>query len=146
MDRHTVGMCSLLHPGALQLVLLACMRAAFAGDTLVLMRRTSVSQSRADVSSAGKVRQAGQQSGGVCWLAAVHLCVWCCRCKETGESKVILTTLCGHGHFDMSSYAKYLDGGLQVGRRATGCLVSDLGTLFVATACRSAWARCKDRP
>lgn len=36
------------------------------------------------------------------------------RCKETGESKVLLTTLCGHGHFDMSSYAKYLDGGLQV--------------------------------
>jgi predicted alternative tryptophan synthase beta-subunit len=37
-----------------------------------------------------------------------------CRCKETGEAKVILTTLCGHGHFDMSSYAKYLDGGLKV--------------------------------
>jgi hypothetical protein len=27
---------------------------------------------------------------------------------------VILTTLCGHGHFDMSSYAKYLEGGLKV--------------------------------
>lgn len=40
--------------------------------------------------------------------------MWRRRCKETGESKVILTTLCGHGHFDMSSYAKYLDGGLKV--------------------------------
>lgn len=35
------------------------------------------------------------------------------KCKETGESKVILTTLCGHGHFDMSSYAKYLEGELK---------------------------------
>ena len=45
----------------------------------------------------------------LCYLHPKHY-----RCKETGESKVILTTLCGHGHFDMSSYAKYLDGGLQV--------------------------------
>jgi hypothetical protein len=54
-----------------------------------------------------------------CWLAPrAHsgglLSCCCCRCKETGEAKVILTTLCGHGHFDMSSYAKYLEGGLKV--------------------------------
>ena len=25
------------------------------------------------------------------------------RCKETGEAKVILTAMCGHGHFDLIS-------------------------------------------
>ncbi|KIZ04788.1 tryptophan synthase beta chain [Monoraphidium neglectum] len=35
------------------------------------------------------------------------------KCIETGESKVILTTLCGHGHFDMSSYEKFLSGSLE---------------------------------
>lgn len=34
------------------------------------------------------------------------------RCKETGESKVILMAMCGHGHFDLSSYDKYLQGSL----------------------------------
>ena len=32
------------------------------------------------------------------------------RCRDTGEEKVILTALCGHGHFDMSAYDKYLAG------------------------------------
>ncbi len=31
-------------------------------------------------------------------------------CKESGEEKVILTAVCGHGHFDMYSYGKYLSG------------------------------------
>ncbi len=31
-------------------------------------------------------------------------------CKETGEEKVILTALCGHGHFDMAAYDAYLGG------------------------------------
>lgn len=35
------------------------------------------------------------------------------RCKETGETKTILFTLSGHGHFDMSSYEKYLANELQ---------------------------------
>ncbi|MCL4247099.1 MAG: TrpB-like pyridoxal phosphate-dependent enzyme [Anaerolineae bacterium] len=35
------------------------------------------------------------------------------RCKETGEKKVILFNLCGHGHFDMSAYDAYLSGNLQ---------------------------------
>ena len=30
--------------------------------------------------------------------------------KETGEETVILTALCGHGHFDLASYEKYLAG------------------------------------
>ena len=32
------------------------------------------------------------------------------RCKETGEEKVILTALCGHGHLDLASYQQYLAG------------------------------------
>lgn len=33
--------------------------------------------------------------------------------KETGEEKVILFGLSGHGHFDLSSYQKYLSGDIQ---------------------------------
>ena len=32
------------------------------------------------------------------------------RCKETGEDKVILTALCGHGHFDLAAYDAFLSG------------------------------------
>ena len=35
------------------------------------------------------------------------------QCKETGEEKVILTALCGHGHFDLKSYEAYLAGQLE---------------------------------
>ena len=34
------------------------------------------------------------------------------RCAETGEAKVILTALCGHGHFDMAAYDAYFRGEL----------------------------------
>jgi tryptophan synthase beta chain len=34
------------------------------------------------------------------------------KCKETGDEKVILTALCGHGHFDMGAYRDFLDGKL----------------------------------
>jgi tryptophan synthase beta chain len=34
-------------------------------------------------------------------------------CKETGEEKVILTALCGHGHFDLASYDAFLSGELE---------------------------------
>jgi tryptophan synthase beta chain len=33
-------------------------------------------------------------------------------CKETGEEKVILTALCGHGHLDLAAYDAYLRGEL----------------------------------
>jgi tryptophan synthase beta chain len=33
--------------------------------------------------------------------------------KEAGESRVILFNLCGHGHFDLSAYERYLDGSLE---------------------------------
>lgn len=32
------------------------------------------------------------------------------HCKETGERKVILMAMCGHGHFDLAAYEKYLQG------------------------------------
>ena len=35
------------------------------------------------------------------------------RCKESGESKTILTALCGHGHLDMAAYEAYLTGTMQ---------------------------------
>src|SRR5918999_579755 len=35
------------------------------------------------------------------------------RCAETGEPKVILTALCGHGHFDMAAYDRYLSGRME---------------------------------
>jgi tryptophan synthase beta chain len=35
------------------------------------------------------------------------------RCKETGEEKVILTALCGHGYFDMAAYDAYFSGQIE---------------------------------
>jgi len=35
------------------------------------------------------------------------------KCKETGEKKVILFNLSGHGHFDLTAYNKYLAGELE---------------------------------
>src|SRR4030066_1983348 len=32
------------------------------------------------------------------------------RCKKTGEEKVILFVLCGHGYFDMQAYDEYFSG------------------------------------
>ncbi len=32
------------------------------------------------------------------------------ECKESGQEKTILTALCGHGHLDLASYEKYLNG------------------------------------
>ncbi|MDR0701345.1 MAG: TrpB-like pyridoxal phosphate-dependent enzyme [Azoarcus sp.] len=34
-------------------------------------------------------------------------------CRETGEGKVILFNLTGHGHFDMSSFERYFSGSLE---------------------------------
>jgi tryptophan synthase beta chain len=35
------------------------------------------------------------------------------RAKEEGRSRVILFNLCGHGHFDLSAYERYLSGRLE---------------------------------
>jgi len=34
------------------------------------------------------------------------------KAKETGEETVILTALCGHGHFDLAAYDAYLNGAM----------------------------------
>ncbi|KAK3212220.1 hypothetical protein Dsin_016926 [Dipteronia sinensis] len=34
------------------------------------------------------------------------------RCRETREAKVILMAMCGHGHFDLTAYEKYLQGNM----------------------------------
>ncbi|HSC72152.1 MAG TPA: pyridoxal-phosphate dependent enzyme, partial [Candidatus Methylomirabilis sp.] len=34
------------------------------------------------------------------------------RCRERGEGKTIAFVLCGHGHFDLASYERYLAGQL----------------------------------
>jgi predicted alternative tryptophan synthase beta-subunit len=33
--------------------------------------------------------------------------------KAAGEARVILFNLCGHGHFDLAAYERYLDGTLE---------------------------------
>ncbi|XP_002963667.2 uncharacterized protein LOC9643468 isoform X1 [Selaginella moellendorffii] len=35
------------------------------------------------------------------------------RCRESGEAKVIVLALCGHGHFDLASYEKFLSGEIE---------------------------------
>ena len=35
------------------------------------------------------------------------------RCIETGEEKVILTAVCGHGHLDLAAYSRYFEGGIE---------------------------------
>jgi tryptophan synthase beta chain len=35
------------------------------------------------------------------------------RCTETGEEKVILTALCGHGHLDLGAYEDYFAGRIE---------------------------------
>jgi tryptophan synthase beta chain len=35
------------------------------------------------------------------------------RCRETGEEKVILTALCGHGLLDLPAYGKFLNGEME---------------------------------
>jgi tryptophan synthase beta chain len=35
------------------------------------------------------------------------------RCRESGEEKVILFNLCGHGHFDMGAYDEYFENRLK---------------------------------
>ena len=34
------------------------------------------------------------------------------KAKETGEETVIVTALCGHGHFDLTAYDEYLSGNM----------------------------------
>jgi tryptophan synthase beta chain len=35
------------------------------------------------------------------------------RCREEGKSETIVFNLCGHGHFDMAAYDRYLSGKIE---------------------------------
>ncbi|HEY2794123.1 MAG TPA: TrpB-like pyridoxal phosphate-dependent enzyme [Micromonosporaceae bacterium] len=51
------------------------------------------------------------------------------RCKESGEPKVILTALCGHGHLDLAAYGTYLAGELEDHELSDADLTSALAGL-----------------
>ena len=51
------------------------------------------------------------------------------RCKETGEPKVILTALCGHGHLDMAAYGAFLAGELVDHELTAADLAETIGAL-----------------
>ena len=66
--------------------------------------------------------------------------------KESGEEKVILFNLSGHGHFDMSSYQAYFNDelvdyehpGEAIRRRDAGCPGGRRLTASKSLLCRSA--------
>jgi len=47
-------------------------------------------------------------------------------CRETGEPKVILTALCGHGHFDLAAYLAGRMTGEQVSDARFAAALADL--------------------
>ncbi|MEV0127666.1 TrpB-like pyridoxal phosphate-dependent enzyme [Dactylosporangium sp. NPDC050688] len=51
------------------------------------------------------------------------------RCKETGEPKVILTALCGHGHLDLPAYGRFLAGEMQDRELSAEALAAATATL-----------------
>src|SRR5277367_3592124 len=51
------------------------------------------------------------------------------RCKETGEEKVILTALCGHGLLDLSAYESFLAGQVTDFELSAESLQDALGSL-----------------
>jgi tryptophan synthase beta chain len=53
------------------------------------------------------------------------------RCKESGESKVILTALCGHGHLDLPAYDAYLSGAMQDNTLDDAVIAAAVGSLPV---------------
>jgi tryptophan synthase beta chain len=56
------------------------------------------------------------------------------RCKESGEAKVILTALCGHGHLDLPAYDAFLSGAMQDKELDAAALQSALASLPVVQA------------
>jgi tryptophan synthase beta chain len=50
-------------------------------------------------------------------------------CKESGEPKVILTALCGHGLLDLPAYDAYLNGRLEDNALSDEVLAASLATV-----------------
>ena len=66
------------------------------------------------------------------------------RCKESGEAKVILTALCGHGHLDLPAYDAYLSGAMQ--RPGAGRRRDRGGDRRAARGPRLTWPRSRSLP
>lgn len=56
------------------------------------------------------------------------------RCKEAGEAKTIVFNLCGHGHFDLTAYERYLTGQLRDFEYPTEAVEASLARLPVVPA------------
>ena len=54
------------------------------------------------------------------------------RCAATGEAKVILTALCGHGHFDLAAYDAYRAGRVVDSKPADDALRDTLARMPIA--------------
>ena len=54
-------------------------------------------------------------------------------CKESGESKTILTALCGHGHLDLSAYESYLSGAVSDFDLSDEAIAASLSSVPVLT-------------
>ena len=55
-------------------------------------------------------------------------------CKQTGEPKVILTALCGHGLLDLPAYESYLSGRMRDDDLSDEALAAALDTVPVVPA------------
>ena len=54
-------------------------------------------------------------------------------CKETGESKTILTALCGHGHLDLAAYESYIANAIKDFKLTDEDIAKSLGTVPMLT-------------
>lgn len=55
------------------------------------------------------------------------------QCRETGQAKCIVFNLSGHGHFDLGSYDKYLDGEMEDLEMEDGAIEKGLSHLPVVS-------------
>ncbi len=54
-------------------------------------------------------------------------------CKESGESKTILTAMCGHGHLDLSAYESYISGAVSDFDLSDEAIAASLSSVPVIT-------------
>ncbi len=54
-------------------------------------------------------------------------------CKESGESKTILTAMCGHGHLDLSAYESYISGAVSDFDLSDEAIAASLSSVPVLT-------------
>ena len=54
-------------------------------------------------------------------------------CRESGESKTILTAMCGHGHLDLSAYESYISGAVSDFDLSDEAIAASLSSVPVLT-------------